>query len=59
MDEGSYPVAERLDGVGKDEVLLVDVGSGMGHDLQAFREKRSEGVVARRLLLQDQEGRLY
>ena len=40
MDEGSYPVAERLDGVGKDEVLLVDMGSGMGHDLQAFREKR-------------------
>ncbi len=34
MDEGFYPIVERLEGVPKDQVLLVDVGGGMGHDLR-------------------------
>ncbi|PQE28128.1 Sterigmatocystin 8-O-methyltransferase protein [Rutstroemia sp. NJR-2017a BBW] len=35
-----YPVSEQiLDGVTKEHPLIVDVGGGKGHDLQAFHEK--------------------
>lgn len=35
-----YPLQDRLlDGADPDSALLVDVGAGKGHDLQAFHEK--------------------
>ena len=50
-----YPVDERL-GKGmntdKDAVLLVDVGGGLGHDLEEFRSKHPS--LSGRLILQDQ-----
>ncbi|KAI4124989.1 MAG: hypothetical protein LQ347_005526 [Umbilicaria vellea] len=56
LDPGFYPVDERLGkGMreGKEEILLVDVGGGLGHDLLMLRQKhpRLEG----RLVLQDKE----
>ncbi|KAJ5163998.1 Winged helix-turn-helix transcription repressor DNA-binding [Penicillium coprophilum] len=54
MDPGFYPVQEQLvDGVtiGKDDVLLVDVGGSFGHDLSDFRRKWP-GAPGR-LVLQD------
>ena len=51
MDVRFYPVAERLSGIPKDEVLLVDVGGGLGHDLRAFKAKYPQ--VPGRLILQD------
>lgn len=40
MDSGFYPVHERLAaGVGKEDVLLVDVGGGSGHDLIELKRK--------------------
>ncbi|KAI4149720.1 MAG: hypothetical protein LQ340_004477, partial [Diploschistes diacapsis] len=56
MDAGFYPVAERLVAgcrEGDGEVLLVDVGGGLGHDLEEFREKHGELVRGRRMVLQD------
>ena len=56
MDDGFYPVADQLiKGAkqGDDEVLLVDVGGGKGHDLQEFRLKWPD--AAGRLILQDQQ----
>ncbi|PYH92255.1 S-adenosyl-L-methionine-dependent methyltransferase [Aspergillus ellipticus CBS 707.79] len=54
MDPGFYPVQRLLEGVqvGTDDVLLVDVGGGKGHDLQEFRTKGPR--VPGRLILQDQ-----
>ncbi|OQE47057.1 hypothetical protein PENCOP_c001G01827 [Penicillium coprophilum] len=54
VDPGFYPVQEQLvDGVtiGKDDVLLVDVGGSFGHDLSDFRRKWP-GAPGR-LVLQD------
>lgn len=51
-----YPVAERLgNGVkgGADAVLVVDVGGGMGHDLEEFKAKHAG--LAGRLILQERE----
>lgn len=50
-----YPWQERLslatgDNVGEERVFLVDIGGGKGHDLQAFKKKRSP---IGRLVLQD------
>ena len=56
MDDGFYPAAERLfDGckTGSDEVVLVDVGGGLGHDLEELRSKCSALIGGRRLVLQD------
>jgi hypothetical protein len=48
-----YPVRERiLYGAEKDEVLVVDVGGGKGHDLIQFRRK----YPGHRLVLQDLRG---
>lgn len=56
MDEGFYPVKERLNNGmkkdEKDEVLLVDVGGGIGHDLLEFKKKIPD--ISGRLVLQDQ-----
>ncbi|KAL4802204.1 S-adenosyl-L-methionine-dependent methyltransferase [Aspergillus unguis] len=54
MDPGFYPVQEQLiDGadIGKDDVLLVDVGGSFGHDLLEFRNKWPD--VPGQLVLQD------
>lgn len=56
LDPGFYPVDERLgEGMrhGADEVLLVDVGGGLGHDLQMLRRKYPR--LRGRLVLQDKE----
>lgn len=50
-----YPWQERLslatgDNVGEERVFLVDIGGGKGHDLQAFKKKRSP---TGRMVLQD------
>lgn len=46
-----FPVQERLlDGAMADSALIVDVGGGRGHDLQAFHEKHPRQG---RLVLQD------
>jgi hypothetical protein len=49
-----YPVGERLMGssnTSKDEVLLVDVGGGRGHELAAFKAKFPD--LPGRLILED------
>ncbi|OOF90203.1 hypothetical protein ASPCADRAFT_59926 [Aspergillus carbonarius ITEM 5010] len=53
MDPGFYPV-DQLQGdspIGEDDVLLVDVGGGKGHDLNEFRTKWP--TMPGRLILQD------
>ena len=56
VDPGFYPMEERL-GKGMkqcaDEVLLVDVGGGMGHDLKLLKQKYPQ--TRGRLILQDKE----
>jgi hypothetical protein len=55
-DKGFYPVAERLiDGFdkSKNEVLLVDVGGGRGHDVQLFSAQHASHPG--KLVLQDRE----
>ncbi|KAL9601564.1 MAG: hypothetical protein Q9219_002398 [cf. Caloplaca sp. 3 TL-2023] len=56
VDPGFYPVEERLcqgikEGKEEEEVLLVDVGGGLGHDLQALKDKHPR--LPGRLILQD------
>lgn len=54
LDPGFYPVQERLaDQFNSDhsDVLLVDVGGGLGHDLQDLREKYP--ALPGKLVLQD------
>ncbi|KAJ5332900.1 hypothetical protein MYU51_008859 [Penicillium brevicompactum] len=51
FEEGFYPVAENLLSGFQDGVLLVDVGGGRGHDLEAFLK-----VYGGRVILQDQPG---
>lgn len=52
MDDGFYPVTERLRGVEEGQVLLVDVGGATGHDLVNFQNKHP--AVSGKLILQDQ-----
>lgn len=56
MDEGFYPVEERLGHGTQDDddaaVFLVDVGGGLGHDLEELRDKHPD--IQGRLVLQDQ-----
>lgn len=54
MDAGFYPVQERLvEGfdAAPDAALIVDVGGGLGHDIDEFRRKNPEAPG--RLVLQD------
>jgi hypothetical protein len=51
MDTGFYDVESLFSNIDKDDVLLVDVGGSMGHDLSEFRCKWS-GAPGR-LVLQD------
>jgi hypothetical protein len=46
-----YPVAEKLRVQQQDQVLLVDVGGGKGHDLIKFHEKHPD--LAGKLIVQD------
>jgi hypothetical protein len=53
MDVGFYPVQSLVEGtgIGDDDVLIVDMGGSMGHDLSEFRRKWPD--VPGRLVLQD------
>ncbi|KAL4802514.1 S-adenosyl-L-methionine-dependent methyltransferase [Aspergillus unguis] len=53
MDEGFFPVPSLTEGleIGAEDVLLVDVGGGVGHDLSEFRRKWPN--VPGRLVLQE------
>ncbi|OTA55120.1 putative O-methyltransferase [Hypoxylon sp. EC38] len=56
VDPGFYPVSERLaegfgDKTGDNQVLLVDVGGGLGHDLRELKEKHPS--LPGKLILQD------
>lgn len=53
VDPGFYPVAELAEGFdpSTNEVLLVDVGGGMGHDLQELKQKHPS--LPGKLVLQD------
>ncbi len=54
MDSGFYPVKERVEqGMTRNEndVAIVDVGGGMGHDLVEMRKKKP-GIPGR-FILQD------
>ena len=56
MDPGFYPVKERLE-IGskkdhRDSVFLVDVGGGLGHDLEELKAKHAD--LPGLLVLQDQ-----
>lgn len=56
VEPGFYPVEERLGkGLkeGTKEVLLVDVGGGLGHDLELLKEEHER--LPGRLILQDKE----
>ena len=51
-DERAYPVKERLNGVeAQDDVLIVDVGGGKGHDLAEFKSRFPE--IQGRLVCQE------
>ena len=55
MDKGFYPVTERLEQGLKDTgdgSAIVDVGGGLGHDLEDFKSKHPQ--FRGRLVLQDQ-----
>lgn len=55
MDKGVYPVSERLEQGLKDEgdgSAIIDVGGGLGHDLEDFKNKHPQ--FRGRLVLQDQ-----
>ena len=55
MDPGFYPVKERLQTGSKkecqDSVFLVDVGGGLGHDLEELKAKHAD--LPGRLVLQE------
>lgn len=55
IDSGFYPVQERFTEhkikADKDAVLLVDVGGGLGHDLEDFKSKYTH--LPGRLVLQE------
>ncbi|OQE44193.1 hypothetical protein PENCOP_c002G08766 [Penicillium coprophilum] len=51
MDVGFYDVPSLIANVGQDDVLLVDLGGGLGHDISEFRRKWPDAPG--RLVLQD------
>jgi hypothetical protein len=50
-DDGAYPVKERLGNANEDEVLVVDIGGGSGHDLLGLKARHPE--LKGRLILQE------
>lgn len=50
-DVGAYPVKDRLSSATEDEVLVVDIGGGAGHDLLGFRARHPE--LKGRLVLEE------
>ena len=50
-DEGAYPVKERLGNAEEDEVLVVDLGGGSGHDLLGFKARHPD--LKGRLVLEE------
>lgn len=50
-DDGAYPVKERLSSATEDEVLVVDIGGGAGHDLLGFRARHPD--LKGRLVLEE------
>ena len=50
-DEGAYPVKERLGDAEEDEVLVVDIGGGEGHDLLALKARHP--FLKGRLILEE------
>ncbi|PWY88384.1 O-methyltransferase [Aspergillus heteromorphus CBS 117.55] len=46
-----YPVAERLQGISPDRVLLIDIGGGVGHDISTF--KAAHPSISGKLIVQD------
>ena len=57
MDPGFYPVKERLEtGSKKDDensAFLVDIGGGLGHDIEELKAKHPD--ISGSMVLQDQE----
>ena len=53
MDNGFYPVRNLVDttSITNDDVLLVDIGGSIGHDLAEFKSKWPD--LPGRLILQD------
>ena len=51
MDTGFFPVQELGQGIGPEDVLLVDIGGGLGHDLEELKAKHPE--LQGRLILQE------
>ena len=54
MDPGFYPIKERIEqGISHDdnEIAIVDVGGGMGHDLVELKKKQP--TIPGRFILQD------
>ncbi|KAL9086500.1 MAG: hypothetical protein Q9165_007116 [Trypethelium subeluteriae] len=54
VDPGFYPIADRLSSgfdASKSDVILVDVGGGLGHDMQELKTKHPS--LPGRLVLQD------
>ncbi|KAJ5360025.1 hypothetical protein N7517_009216 [Penicillium concentricum] len=51
MDIGFYDVPTLIANVGQDDVLLIDLGGGLGHDISEFRRKWPDAPG--RLVLQD------
>ena len=51
MDPGFYPIQDLDHDLGPQDVLLVDIGGGLGHYLEELRAKRPE--LQGRLVLQE------
>lgn len=51
VDEGAYSVKERLGDAEEDEVCVVDLGGGTGHDLLALKARHPD--LKGRLVLQE------
>lgn len=49
-----FPTEQLLEGIGADDVVVVDVGGGVGHDLMHIQKKHD--LKPEQLVLQDQEG---
>lgn len=50
-DDGAYPVKEKLGSATEDQVLVVDIGGGAGHDLIGFKARHPD--LKGRLVLEE------